>query len=133
MFCSQAVEYEGIKIFHCNSSIYFANSDRYVNSLKEKVILSTVCVYPIYIYNWQMLCQHRGVDSAVLKDVVCDAANAELYCVVQSTKFHKHLYVEHKSLNLSSDQLQTWYVWCWTSTEVQCQIWCNLDGRYIEY
>nr|XP_019955426.1 PREDICTED: prestin isoform X2 [Paralichthys olivaceus] len=32
----EAVEYEGIKIFHCNSSIYFANSDLYVNSLKEK-------------------------------------------------------------------------------------------------
>uniref|UniRef100_A0A3P9PDV5 Solute carrier family 26 member 5 n=1 Tax=Poecilia reticulata TaxID=8081 RepID=A0A3P9PDV5_POERE len=27
---------EGIKIFHSNSSIYFANSDRYVNKLKEK-------------------------------------------------------------------------------------------------
>ncbi|XP_034433773.1 prestin isoform X1 [Hippoglossus hippoglossus] len=32
----EAVEYEGIKIFHCNSSIYFANSDLYVNTLKEK-------------------------------------------------------------------------------------------------
>lgn len=37
--CSQAAEYEGIKIFHSNSSIYFANSDLYVNSLKEKVAL----------------------------------------------------------------------------------------------
>lgn len=35
--CSQAAEYEGIKIFHSNSSVYFANSDLYVNSLKEKV------------------------------------------------------------------------------------------------
>lgn len=40
--CSQAAEYEGIKIFHSNSSIYFANSDLYVNSLKEKVAL---CLY----------------------------------------------------------------------------------------
>lgn len=32
----EAVEYEGIKIFHFNSSIYFANSDLYVNTLKEK-------------------------------------------------------------------------------------------------
>uniref|UniRef100_A0A8C5G361 SLC26A/SulP transporter domain-containing protein n=1 Tax=Gouania willdenowi TaxID=441366 RepID=A0A8C5G361_GOUWI len=30
-------EYEGIKIFHFNSSIYFANSDLYVNTLKDKV------------------------------------------------------------------------------------------------
>lgn len=37
MFCYQAAEYEGIKIFHYNSSIYFANSDLYVNALKEKV------------------------------------------------------------------------------------------------
>ncbi|KAI3366986.1 hypothetical protein L3Q82_009615, partial [Scortum barcoo] len=29
-------EYEGIKIFQSNSSIYFANSDLYVNTLKEK-------------------------------------------------------------------------------------------------
>uniref|UniRef100_A0A8C9YM11 Solute carrier family 26 member 5 n=1 Tax=Sander lucioperca TaxID=283035 RepID=A0A8C9YM11_SANLU len=33
----EAAEYEGIKIFHYNSSIYFANSDLYVNALKEKV------------------------------------------------------------------------------------------------
>ncbi|XP_056224095.1 prestin isoform X1 [Seriola aureovittata] len=32
----EAAEYEGIKIFHSNSSIYFANSDLYVNTLKEK-------------------------------------------------------------------------------------------------
>ncbi|CAN9508079.1 unnamed protein product [Ophioblennius macclurei] len=32
----EAAEYEGIKIFHCNSSIYFANCDLYVNALKEK-------------------------------------------------------------------------------------------------
>uniref|UniRef100_A0A8C9YHL5 Solute carrier family 26 member 5 n=1 Tax=Sander lucioperca TaxID=283035 RepID=A0A8C9YHL5_SANLU len=32
----EAAEYEGIKIFHYNSSIYFANSDLYVNALKEK-------------------------------------------------------------------------------------------------
>uniref|UniRef100_A0A669F9R6 Solute carrier family 26 member 5 n=1 Tax=Oreochromis niloticus TaxID=8128 RepID=A0A669F9R6_ORENI len=38
----EAAEYEGIKIFHSNSSIYFANSDLYVNSLKEKVVL---CLY----------------------------------------------------------------------------------------
>uniref|UniRef100_A0A7N6B0J8 STAS domain-containing protein n=1 Tax=Anabas testudineus TaxID=64144 RepID=A0A7N6B0J8_ANATE len=36
----EVTEYEGIKIFHCNSSIYFANSDLYVNALKEKVITS---------------------------------------------------------------------------------------------
>ncbi|XP_053270639.1 prestin [Pleuronectes platessa] len=36
----EAVEYEGIKIFHLNSSIYFANSDLYVNSLKEKTGVS---------------------------------------------------------------------------------------------
>lgn len=49
VLCSQASEFEGIKIFHSNSSIYFANSDLYVNSLKEKVVLATVlffvCVY----------------------------------------------------------------------------------------
>ncbi|XP_075932226.1 prestin [Anarhichas minor] len=32
----EAAEYNGIKIFHFNSSIYFANSDLYVNALKEK-------------------------------------------------------------------------------------------------
>ncbi|KAL7828272.1 hypothetical protein AOLI_G00314240 [Acnodon oligacanthus] len=32
----EATECSGIKIFHSNSSIYFANSDLYVNSLKEK-------------------------------------------------------------------------------------------------
>ncbi|XP_077399688.1 prestin isoform X1 [Vanacampus margaritifer] len=32
----EAVECEGIKIFHSNSSIYFANSDLYVSALKEK-------------------------------------------------------------------------------------------------
>uniref|UniRef100_A0A8C3B3R5 Solute carrier family 26 member 5 n=1 Tax=Cyclopterus lumpus TaxID=8103 RepID=A0A8C3B3R5_CYCLU len=32
----EATEYEGIKIFHSNSSIYFANSDLYVYTLKEK-------------------------------------------------------------------------------------------------
>ncbi|XP_041833650.1 prestin [Melanotaenia boesemani] len=32
----EASEYEGIKIFHSNSSIYFANSDLYVNTLIEK-------------------------------------------------------------------------------------------------
>lgn len=32
----EAVEYEGIKIFHSNSSIYFANSDLYVKALMEK-------------------------------------------------------------------------------------------------
>uniref|UniRef100_A0A4W6E5I2 Solute carrier family 26 member 5 n=1 Tax=Lates calcarifer TaxID=8187 RepID=A0A4W6E5I2_LATCA len=32
----EAAEYEGIKIFHSNSSIYFANSDLYLNALKEK-------------------------------------------------------------------------------------------------
>lgn len=42
--CSQAAEYEGIKIFHSNSSIYFANSDLYVKALKEKVKLATVYV-----------------------------------------------------------------------------------------
>uniref|UniRef100_A0A7N8WU48 Solute carrier family 26 member 5 n=1 Tax=Mastacembelus armatus TaxID=205130 RepID=A0A7N8WU48_9TELE len=38
----EAAEYEGIKIFCSNSSIYFANSDLYVNTLKEKVIQSAV-------------------------------------------------------------------------------------------
>ncbi|XP_074554731.1 prestin [Halichoeres trimaculatus] len=32
----EAAECEGIKIFHSDSSIYFANSDLYVNALKEK-------------------------------------------------------------------------------------------------
>ncbi|CAK6959982.1 prestin [Scomber scombrus] len=41
MYCDvdeyeEAVECERIKIFHSNSSIYFANSDLYVNALKEK-------------------------------------------------------------------------------------------------
>uniref|UniRef100_A0A671YDT1 Solute carrier family 26 member 5 n=1 Tax=Sparus aurata TaxID=8175 RepID=A0A671YDT1_SPAAU len=44
----EAAEYEGIKIFHSNSSIYFANSDLYVNTLKEKVILTAVCVFMEY-------------------------------------------------------------------------------------
>uniref|UniRef100_A0A672FI67 SLC26A/SulP transporter domain-containing protein n=1 Tax=Salarias fasciatus TaxID=181472 RepID=A0A672FI67_SALFA len=39
----EAAEYEGIKIFHCNASIYFANCDLYVNALKEKVIPAAVC------------------------------------------------------------------------------------------
>lgn len=38
---SQAAEYEGIKIFHSNSSIYFANSDLYVKALTEKVRSAT--------------------------------------------------------------------------------------------
>uniref|UniRef100_A0A8C6KAQ6 Solute carrier family 26 member 5 n=1 Tax=Nothobranchius furzeri TaxID=105023 RepID=A0A8C6KAQ6_NOTFU len=40
----EASEYEGIKIFHSNSSIYFANSDLYVSKLKEKVTL-TPCLW----------------------------------------------------------------------------------------
>uniref|UniRef100_A0A668AV56 Solute carrier family 26 member 5 n=1 Tax=Myripristis murdjan TaxID=586833 RepID=A0A668AV56_9TELE len=41
MYCDvdeyeEALECSGIKIFHSNSSIYFANSDLYVNALKEK-------------------------------------------------------------------------------------------------
>ncbi|KAG7320559.1 hypothetical protein KOW79_016412 [Hemibagrus wyckioides] len=32
----EATECSGIKIFHSNSSIYFANSDQYINTLKEK-------------------------------------------------------------------------------------------------
>ncbi|XP_053364328.1 prestin [Clarias gariepinus] len=32
----EATECSGIKIFHSNSSIYFANSDQYVSALKEK-------------------------------------------------------------------------------------------------
>ncbi|CAF93401.1 unnamed protein product, partial [Tetraodon nigroviridis] len=35
-FCPQVVEYKGIKIFHFSSPIYFANSDLYVKTLKEK-------------------------------------------------------------------------------------------------
>ncbi|KAE8281595.1 Prestin Solute carrier family 26 member 5 [Larimichthys crocea] len=38
----EAAEYEGIKIFHSNSSIYFANSDLYVNALKEKTGVNPV-------------------------------------------------------------------------------------------
>uniref|UniRef100_A0A674EPA4 Solute carrier family 26 member 5 n=1 Tax=Salmo trutta TaxID=8032 RepID=A0A674EPA4_SALTR len=38
----QAAECTGIKIFHSNSSIYFANSDLYLNALKEKVISAAV-------------------------------------------------------------------------------------------
>jgi hypothetical protein len=40
----QAAECTGIKIFHSNSSIYFANSDLYLNALKEKVTSAAVCV-----------------------------------------------------------------------------------------
>ncbi|KAG7455842.1 hypothetical protein MATL_G00245290 [Megalops atlanticus] len=32
----EATEYKGIKIFHTNTSIYFANSELYVSALKEK-------------------------------------------------------------------------------------------------
>lgn len=44
-FCPQAVEYEGIKIFHFSSPIYFANSDLYVKTLKEKVIQTLVSLF----------------------------------------------------------------------------------------
>uniref|UniRef100_A0A8C9TE49 Solute carrier family 26 member 5 n=1 Tax=Scleropages formosus TaxID=113540 RepID=A0A8C9TE49_SCLFO len=38
MFCSgKASECTGIKIFHSNTSIYFANSDLYINALRKKV------------------------------------------------------------------------------------------------
>lgn len=37
LFPPQAAECEGIKIFHYNSSIFFANSDLYVKALKDKV------------------------------------------------------------------------------------------------
>uniref|UniRef100_A0A8B9GS24 Solute carrier family 26 member 5 n=1 Tax=Astyanax mexicanus TaxID=7994 RepID=A0A8B9GS24_ASTMX len=37
----EASECSGIKIFHSNSSIYFANSDQYVNHLKDKVSIKT--------------------------------------------------------------------------------------------
>ncbi|XP_056132589.1 prestin [Lampris incognitus] len=36
----EAAECSGIKIFHFNSSIYFANSDQYINTLKEKTGLN---------------------------------------------------------------------------------------------
>uniref|UniRef100_A0A8D3CCR3 Solute carrier family 26 member 5 n=1 Tax=Scophthalmus maximus TaxID=52904 RepID=A0A8D3CCR3_SCOMX len=55
-----AAEYEGIKIFHSNSSIYFANSDLYVTSLKEKVILC-VCVCVCVIICFEV----EDVDSTV--------------------------------------------------------------------
>uniref|UniRef100_A0A8B9GN55 Solute carrier family 26 member 5 n=1 Tax=Astyanax mexicanus TaxID=7994 RepID=A0A8B9GN55_ASTMX len=38
----EASECSGIKIFHSNSSIYFANSDQYVNHLKDKVSIKTI-------------------------------------------------------------------------------------------
>uniref|UniRef100_A0A8D3C2J0 Solute carrier family 26 member 5 n=1 Tax=Scophthalmus maximus TaxID=52904 RepID=A0A8D3C2J0_SCOMX len=56
----EAAEYEGIKIFHSNSSIYFANSDLYVTSLKEKVILC-VCVCVCVIICFEV----EDVDSTV--------------------------------------------------------------------
>ncbi|XP_054480866.1 prestin [Anoplopoma fimbria] len=40
----EAAEYEGIKIFHSNSSIYFANSDLYVTALKEKTGVNPVAL-----------------------------------------------------------------------------------------
>ncbi|XP_029969225.1 prestin [Salarias fasciatus] len=40
----EAAEYEGIKIFHCNASIYFANCDLYVNALKEKTGVDPACM-----------------------------------------------------------------------------------------
>lgn len=47
-FCPQAVEYEGIKIFHFSSPIYFANSDLYVQTLKEKVIPIPVSLFVVH-------------------------------------------------------------------------------------
>lgn len=44
VFCSQAAEYEGIKIFYSNASVYFVNSDLYVSALKQKVIIA-VCLF----------------------------------------------------------------------------------------
>uniref|UniRef100_A0A8B9GWE9 Solute carrier family 26 member 5 n=1 Tax=Astyanax mexicanus TaxID=7994 RepID=A0A8B9GWE9_ASTMX len=41
VYLLQASECSGIKIFHSNSSIYFANSDQYVNHLKDKVSIKT--------------------------------------------------------------------------------------------
>lgn len=40
----EAAEYEGIKIFHYNSSIYFANCDLYVSALKEKTGVNPACI-----------------------------------------------------------------------------------------
>ncbi|XP_061523361.1 prestin [Phycodurus eques] len=40
----EAVECERIKIFHSNSSIYFANSDLYVSALKEKTGVNPECI-----------------------------------------------------------------------------------------
>uniref|UniRef100_A0AAY4EY73 STAS domain-containing protein n=1 Tax=Denticeps clupeoides TaxID=299321 RepID=A0AAY4EY73_9TELE len=45
MYCDvdeyqESIECTGIKIFHLNASIYFANSDLYINTLKQKVALS---------------------------------------------------------------------------------------------
>uniref|UniRef100_A0A7N8Y914 Solute carrier family 26 member 5 n=1 Tax=Mastacembelus armatus TaxID=205130 RepID=A0A7N8Y914_9TELE len=42
LYCDKFPTKSGIKIFCSNSSIYFANSDLYVNTLKEKVIQSAV-------------------------------------------------------------------------------------------
>uniref|UniRef100_A0AAQ5ZXI9 SLC26A/SulP transporter domain-containing protein n=1 Tax=Amphiprion ocellaris TaxID=80972 RepID=A0AAQ5ZXI9_AMPOC len=42
-----AAEYEGIKVFHSNSSIYFANSDLYVNTLKEKTGVNPVHIQAV--------------------------------------------------------------------------------------
>uniref|UniRef100_A0AAQ5YP40 STAS domain-containing protein n=1 Tax=Amphiprion ocellaris TaxID=80972 RepID=A0AAQ5YP40_AMPOC len=43
----EAAEYEGIKVFHSNSSIYFANSDLYVNTLKEKTGVNPVHIQAV--------------------------------------------------------------------------------------
>ena len=51
--CFQATECKGIKIFHSNSSIYFANSDLYVNALKRKVnyMCKRVCYIHMFVIN----------------------------------------------------------------------------------
>uniref|UniRef100_A0A665UBI0 STAS domain-containing protein n=1 Tax=Echeneis naucrates TaxID=173247 RepID=A0A665UBI0_ECHNA len=76
MYCDleeyeEAVEYEGIKIFHSNSSIYFANCDLYVNALKKKVILVCVCVCVFYknlsFFDWFQF-QKQGVTSEIVSN-----------------------------------------------------------------
>uniref|UniRef100_A0A674DJ67 Solute carrier family 26 member 5 n=1 Tax=Salmo trutta TaxID=8032 RepID=A0A674DJ67_SALTR len=56
----QAAECTGIKIFHSNSSIYFANSDLYLNALKEKTGVDPVHLQAIRKARKRQLKKERG-------------------------------------------------------------------------
>uniref|UniRef100_A0A3P9CEN9 Solute carrier family 26 member 5 n=1 Tax=Maylandia zebra TaxID=106582 RepID=A0A3P9CEN9_9CICH len=72
----EAAEYEGIKIFHSNSSIYFANSDLYVNSLKKKTGLNSEHLQAARKAQKKKE-RRRRTDEAVTHDVLSQSHVAE--------------------------------------------------------